>query len=408
MMCRPSCFSRQCSAATSVQDLIAHKQKRAAQQAGQQPSRLPRLAPKTQQQPSDATNRHAALVASRHSTSAAHVTIPQHAPGLAAATAVAAANPAADNPAGQQAKRNGNPAAALVTSADDLLTGQLAAATAASTALPKAPKATMPHSKTDSATLKQDFLQHLATRPVARACVSGRSSVDDLMMAAASSSAQETSAEAAAVAPVGSSQTTSGLVGTNRPRSVQHRIHVTQQQVMQHRGVMFHDGTDCENTPLRMQYSTSGSSGTRSSTSSWQTTSTVSAMQYCSGGLASQYSSAQLPYTTAEQSPLQLQGMPQQALRQIHSDGADAEGMRHAQQHQQPDFADDQGILEGGGACEEEVLRQSNDKLDMLLQSAVKQSRQALPGKENRSKQVCNADSLHVHCQPHMFGISEH
>ena len=254
-----------------LQDLIAHKQSRTAQQAGNLPSRLPRLAQRAQQaqqEPTGGANRNPALVASRHSTSAAHVTQPKQGRTLNATLAAATAKPVSNIPNGQQKKSNIRPpAAAVTTSVDELLTGQLPA-------VPKAVKPAVPNSRTDTAALKQDFLQHLATRPVARASTSGRSSIEDLFSAAATSSGQTVRPQLAADNTHADHDRAAAHASTSTV--AEQRVAAGLQQAVQQTGVMLDDVMDSRDVPLRMQYSTSSNSGTRSSTCSWQTRTLVS------------------------------------------------------------------------------------------------------------------------------------
>lgn len=373
-----------------LQDLIANKRNSTAQQAGNLPSRLPRLAQRAQQakqEPTGGANRNPALVASRHSTSAAHVTQPKHGSILDSAVAAVTAKPAMPN--GQQKKSNIKPAAAaLATSVDELLTGQPAAAAA----VPKTAKAAVPNSRTDTAALKQDFLQHLATRPVARASTSGRSSIDDLLSTAATSSGQTVGLQPPAVHQYATNDSTAVHASTNAVG--QQRVAVGHQQALQQTCVMLDDVMDSEDVPLRMQYSTSSNSGTRSSTSSWQTTSTSSAAQYCSALPSSHQGNNHLHCPEANQCPFQQHGMTKDASRQNQGKGNSQGRVGHQPEHK----GQEEDNWAAGGVAAEQFLRQSNNKLDMLLQSTVKKSHQALTGKENRNRQVCQL-SMHSCCR---------
>ena len=365
-----------------LQDLIAHKQQRSGQQPGNLPSRIPRLIQHAQQATGGGANRNPALVASRHSTSAAQVTHTKQGRNMNVATAATTAMPRANAPNGQQHKSNSQSAAALAASVDELLTGQPAAAAAGSTSMQTAATAAAPKNRTDTAALKQDFLQHLATRPVARAPTSGSSSVGELLTAA--SSAQAIGLQTAATQH--ETHVRAAAVDTNST-IVQQRVTVRHQQhVQQQSGVMLDDVIDSRAIPLRMQYSTSSNSGSRSSTSSWQTTSDSSAMQCC-GTLPDQHQDAgQAVSAVADQLPYGHLGSGQTYVQQEDSESRAAV---HAEQHQQPLPRRDADDWVANDTSAEEGLRRSNDKLDMLLQSTVKKSQQAVIGKENRGRQVC-------------------
>lgn len=364
-----------------LQDLIAHKQQRSAQQPGNLPSRIPRLTQHAQQATIGGANRNPALVASRHSTSAAQVTHTQQGRNMNVATAATTAMPRANAPNGQQHKSNSQSAAAPAASVDELLIGQPSAVAAGSTSVQTAATAAAPKNRTDTAALKQDFLQHLATRPVARAPTSGRSSVDELLTAV--SSAQATGLQTAATqhgTHVRAAAVDSSNAIVQQRATVRHQQHVQQQS-----GVMLDDVIDSQDIPLRMQYSISSNSGSRSSTSSWQTTSDSSAMQCC-GTLPDQHGNGGQGESLAAQLPYGHLGSGQTSAQQTDSE---SRAVAHAEQHQQPLPRRDADDWVANGTSVEEGLRRSNDKLDMLLQSTVKKSQQAVIGKENRGRQVC-------------------
>ena len=89
------------------------------------------------------------------------------------------------------------------------------------------------------------------------------------------------------------------------------------------------------------------------------------------------------------QHPFEQHGISRDASRQKHGRGNNQGGTQHAEQHQQDCAGEEEDKWASGGAAAEDALRQSNDKLDMLLHSTVKKSHQCLTGKENRNRQVC-------------------
>ena len=377
-----------------TQDLIAQKQARTGHQVGNQPSKLPKLAHNVQHAAADAGNRDPALVASRHSTSAVHVTQPKL--GKAAA---AHDKPLAYIPAKQQQHRANQPAAAPVAiSVDELLTGPPVAAAAGFAAAGPAAvmAAALRKSGADAAALKQDFLQHLATRPVARASISGNSSMDELLSAAASSSDQaavtsSTAGHLHTASATADSAQSAGLHVLQRVAAGRDQHHA------QPKGGASGTAVELADVPLRLQYSTTSNSGGSSGDSSWQTMSVNSSAQLSSVG-------HQAPHLTGAldkhvmlqqyQGPAYLAAKRNSTKRSKVLTQSEQEVPHHHElQHQQhghhtaaKGFTETEGF--GLADAEEQQLRQSNDKLDKLLASTVKKSQQSVNGKENRNRQV--------------------
>lgn len=219
------------------------------------------------------------------------------------------------------------------------------------------------------------------------------------------------------LAPAGRSQTSGAAAATHQHAS----LHVQSSQQLFRPQLKPDSVGEREEIPLRVKYaSTSGSGGSSQ------------AFSNCSQATASSSSSGQqLPQQRAQQADAiasnqqQQQHVHQQAgqsstwakqhqtASRIHyrhssaAHGAECEAQHSRHLHQQPQVkaGDRAGVQTAASkqldGATNEGLRKSNDELDMLLQSTVKRTQQAVSGKENKvnfiaitCKQLLRAKSL--------------